>query len=223
MDKGAKAAVKVGAQGEGGIGARLLRVLPAVVLLGATLVLGRDARGQAAAGQAVTAVPSLDTKRLAGTWYEVSRYPTKFESRCAAQSTVLFAEGDKPRAIQIGTFCPGKNGSQQEYTTTGQVNKKAEGEIKFGLIWPLTQKYWVLALAPDYSWALTGDPKRKTLSILSHTPEMDPATLAQIDRLAAAQGFAPDKLVSLPKRGKTYKAQDGQLKVTPAAPAAAQP
>lgn len=189
-----------------------------------TLLLGLSlAMAQAGRAQKVTAVPSLDPKRLTGTWYEVSRYPTKFEAHCAAQATVLFAEGDKPRSLQMGTFCPGKNGSEQEYTTTGKMDKKGDGQITFGLIWPFTQKYWILALAPDYTWALAGDPKRKTLSVLAHTPEVGPATLTLIGAQATAQGFNLDKLVSLPKQGKTYKAQDGQLKVTPPAPAVVKP
>lgn len=188
------------------------------MLLGITLVAG-----QVAVAQKVTPVPSLDPKRLTGTWYEVSRYPTKFGMRCESQATVLFAQGDKPRAIQMGTFCPGKNGSDQEYANTGKMDKKNDGKIKFGFIWPFTKQYWVLALAPDYSWALMGDPKRKTMSILGRTPQMEPATLTQIGAQATAQGFKLDKLVSLPKQGKTYKAQDGQLKVTPAAPAVAKP
>ena len=194
------------------------RSIGGAILLGVVLAVG-----QVAAAQSVTPVPNLDPKRLTGTWYEVSRYPTKFEARCAAQATVLFAEGDKPRAIQIGTFCPGKNGSEQEYTTTGKMDKKGDGKIKFGLIWPFTQRYWILALAPDYSWALAGDPKRKTLSVLVRTPQVDAATLTLIGGMATVQGFKLDKLVSLPKQGKTYKAQDGKLKVTPAAPAVSKP
>ncbi len=193
------------------------------VICGAMLLGLAPAGGRLARAQSVTPVPSLDPKHLTGTWYEVSRYPTKWEARCAGQATVLFAEGDKPRSIQMGTFCPGKNGSPQEYATTGKMDKKGNGKITFGLIWPFTQKYWVLALAPDYSWALAGDPKRKTLFILAHTPELEPSTLTEIGTKATAQGFKLDKLVSLPKQGKTYKAQDGQLEATPAAPAVAKP
>lgn len=194
--------------------------LAGATLLGAAAILGL---GQTAVAQKVTPVASLDPKQLTGTWYEVSRYPTKFEKRCAAQATVLFAEGDKPRAMQMGTFCPGKNGSEQEYTTTGKRDKKGDGKITFGIVWPFTQKYWILALAPDDSWALAGDPKRKTLSMLTRTPQVDPATLTRIGGQAEVQGFKLDKLVSLPKQGKTYKAQDGQLKVTPAAAAVSKP
>ena len=193
------------------------------VICGAMLLGLAPAVGQLARAQSVTPVPSLDPKRLTGTWYEISRYPSKFEARCASEATVLFAEGDKPRSIQMGTFCPGKNDSQQEYATTGKMDKKGDGKITFGLIWPFTQKYWVLALGPDYSWALAGDPKRKTLSVLTRTPEVEPSTLTAIGAQATAQGFKLDRLVALPKQGKTYKAQDGQLDVTPAAPAIVKP
>lgn len=198
---------------------RLIESLRGAVLLGALLAGG----GQMADAQAVTAVPSLDLGRLTGSWYEVVRYPTKFENRCAAQATVLFARGDKPRSVQMGTFCPGKNGSEQEYATTGKMDKKRDGKLTFGPIWPFKKKYWILATAPDGSWAVAGEPSRKTLSILSRTPEVDVTTLRLIGVLAQAQGFNLDKLVSLPKQGKTYKAEDGQLKVTPPAPALTKP
>ena len=210
---------QVGSEPEAALKAGTQRgVICRAMLLGLAFAGGRLARAQS-----VTPVLSLNAKRLTGTWYEVARYPTKFEARCAGQATVLFAEGDKPRSIQMGTFCPGKNGSQQEYATTGRMDKKGNGKITFGLIWPFTQKYWILALARDYSWALAGDPKRKTLSVLVRTPEVEPSTLTRIGTEATAQGFTLDRLVSLPKQGKTYKAQDGQLEVTPAAPAIVKP
>ncbi len=188
------------------------------ILLGAIL-----AGGQVAAAQSVTAVPNLDPKRLTGSWYEVARYPTKFENRCAGQAAVLFAEGNKPRSIQMGTFCPGKNGSEQEYATTGKMDKKGDGKITLGPIWPFTKKYWILAVAPDGSWALAGQPNRKTLSVLSRTTAMDDGTLRLIGAKAQAEGYTLDKLVSLPKQSKTYKAEDGRLQETQPAPALTKP
>ena len=174
------------------------------------------AAAQPTMAQKVAAVPKLDLGRLTGTWYEVARYPTKFEKRCAGQATVLLAESDKPRSVQIGTFCPGTNGTPQENSSTGKANKAGDGRLTLGFLWPFTTKYWVLALGPEYSWALVGQPNRKALSVLSRTPTLAPATLADAEQQAAAQGFKTDKLQSLPKLGRTSTAVDGKLQTTPA-------
>ncbi len=191
---------------------REVRRAAAVLLGGVFLAAGT------AAAQKVTAVPQLDLKKLSGTWYEVTRYPTKFQKRCAGQATVLFNQGDKPRTFQMGTFCPGKTGTPLESDLTGKMDKHGTGKLTSGFIPLFKTQVWVIALAPDYSWALLGQPKRKALSVLSRTPEMAPSTLTQIEQLAAAQGFTTDKLVSLPKLGKTMEAEDGKLTVTPPAP-----
>ena len=193
-------------------GARKGSKAAAILLGGVFLAAG------AAGAQKVSAVPQLDLEKLSGTWYEVTRYPTKFENRCAGQATVLFNQGDKPRNFQMGTFCPGKTGTPLESDLTGNMDKHGTGKLTSGFIPLFKTKVWVLALGPDYSWALLGQPKRKALSVLSRTPEMTPATLTQVEQLAAAQGFKTDKLVSLPKLGKTIKTEDGKLTVTPPAP-----
>lgn len=183
------------------------------VLMG---LAGLLASAQGASAQKVTAVPQLDLERLTGTWYEVARYPTKFEKVCAGQATLLFAEGDKPKSFQMGTFCPGKNGTPQENDATGKVDKQGDGRLKLGFLWPFTTKYWVLSLGPEYDWALVGQPNRKVISVLSRTPSLDAATLASVEAKAAAQGFRTDKLQSLPKLGRTSNAENGKLQTTPA-------
>lgn len=184
------------------------RASTGTILLGSILLAG-----QGAVAQRVTAVPQLDLKQLGGTFYEVARYPTKFEKRCAGQATVLFAEGDGPGSFQMGTFCPGINGTPQENDATGKKDKHGTGQLTTGLIFPFTKKFDVLAVGPGYSWVVIGLPNRKALSILSRTPKVDPAALAQMEAPAVAQGFKTDRLASLPKQEKTYKAINGKLDV----------
>jgi len=40
--------------------------------------------------------------------------------------------------------------------------------------------YWVIDLAPDYSYAVVGEPKRRYLWILSRTPRMPEPLYAEI-------------------------------------------
>ena len=54
--------------------------------------------------------------------------------------------------------------------------------------------YQVLALAPDYAWAVVGDPARKYLWILSRTPALDDGSYGRAVAEAAAQGFETARL-----------------------------
>ena len=54
------------------------------------------------------------------------------------------------------------------------------------LVWA---DYWVLALDPDYQWALVGEPDRKYLWILSRLPEMDRARFEQLKEKAETMGY----------------------------------
>ena len=55
-----------------------------------------------------------------------------------------------------------------------------------GAVWG---DYWVLDLAPDYSYSLVGSPDRKYLWVLARTPSIDDAVYARLIEKAASQGF----------------------------------
>jgi len=55
--------------------------------------------------------------------------------------------------------------------------------------------YWIIELAPDYSYSVVGTPDRKYLWILSRTPQMDAATYDRLVRQSAAKGFDVARLV----------------------------
>ncbi len=47
---------------------------------------------------------------------------------------------------------------------------------------PVWGNYWVLALGPDYDYAVVGEPGRRYGWILARTPTLPDATRAQINR-----------------------------------------
>ena len=158
-------------------------------------VLGAAANHVAA--QTVTAVPTLDLKQLMGVWYEIAQYPVKPKKQCGGQAKVLFALNDKPRSFQMGTFCRLSNGHAGEHDATGSMDKQGDGRLKLRRLVLLSTKYWVLAMSPEGEWVLTGDPKRKTLYILSRRTTLEPDVLTEIQGKASAEGFDPGKLVTL--------------------------
>ena len=61
--------------------------------------------------------------------------------------------------------------------------------------------YWILGLAPDYSWAVVGDPSREYLWILGRTPRIDSESLASARAIARDNGFDVGHLVDTPQEG----------------------
>jgi apolipoprotein D and lipocalin family protein len=60
--------------------------------------------------------------------------------------------------------------------------------------------YWILALGPDYTWAVVGTPSREFLWILSRTPAMSAASYAQALEVARGNGFDAGRLVRTPQK-----------------------
>jgi Lipocalin-like domain len=56
----------------------------------------------------------------------------------------------------------------------------------------------VLAVDPDYTWALVGNPNHRSLWILAKTPTLPDATLASIKSQATAAGYDVSKLITIP-------------------------
>ncbi len=150
-----------------------------------------------ASAQSAIAVPQLDPNRLIGTYYEIARYPIRREKQCISKEMVLYALGDKQNSLQVVTACQLKQDFSTYWNSQGKFSKSADGRISLSAFWPFTTKYWVLGIAPDYSWALVGNPNHKSLWILSHTATLPAEVLAGIKATAAAQGFDTSKLIRI--------------------------
>jgi apolipoprotein D and lipocalin family protein len=67
--------------------------------------------------------------------------------------------------------------------------------LKVTFFWPFSGNYWVIDLAPDYSYAVVGEPSRKYLWILSRTPQLNDAAYSEILSRIRQHGYDPSKLV----------------------------
>jgi apolipoprotein D and lipocalin family protein len=165
-----------------------------------TLILFSGTATLRAQSKPPTAVTTLQPTRIAGTWYEIARYPYNKEKRCVSDAEELIAPGYKPHQLLLVDACKTKDG----YTQTRNLaaiapNAKDPGALKVRTFWPFWRKYWVLALSPDYSWTLLGSPDHKTLWIFSKSPTLAPDVLSAIEAQAAAEGFPASRLIQTPQ------------------------
>lgn len=134
-------------------------------------------------------VASVDLARYAGRWYEVAALPNRFQSQCVADTQARYrATGDD---IEVTNRCRRADGQVEGITGVAKVVEgSANAKLKVSFFRPFYGDYWVLALAPDYRWALVGEPRRQFGWVLSRTPQMLPADLDAALAQAEALGYA---------------------------------
>ena len=60
--------------------------------------------------------------------------------------------------------------------------------------------YWIIGLGPDYTWAVVGAPRRRSLWVLSRAPVMSTSSYEQALEIAAGNGFDVSRVVRTPQK-----------------------
>lgn len=165
------------------------------------LLLALSAPAAAEAPAPLEAVPELDLQRYSGTWHEIARLPMYFERRCVGDITATYVPLESGR-VQVRNACLRDDGVRMQ--STGMARRSgthpAKLEVRFAPAWlsflPMVWgDYWVIALDPDYQWAMVGEPAREYLWILSRAPAMDVATFERLKARARELGYSLDELI----------------------------
>lgn len=167
---------------------RALLLVP-VVILAATSV-------RAQTPPPVRTVERVDLDRYLGDWYEIAKYPNRFQKKCATDVRASYARRSDGR-LDVVNRCRAADGAAVEVEGVARVEDArtfAKLKVRFApaylsflpMVWG---DYWILGLADDYSWVVVGSPDRKYLWILARTPVLDPARLNAAHAAASANGF----------------------------------
>ncbi|MEQ8405653.1 MAG: lipocalin family protein [Oceanicaulis sp.] len=157
-----------------------LAALPLPLLFAAACVLPPD---RLAGDEPPPVVESVDLERYSGRWFEIARYDVSFQQGCEGVTAQYRPMPDG--MIEVINACR-KGGLDGELDTVTGRAKVVEGsngaKLEVSFFGPFFfGDYWVIDLAEDYSWAVVSEPRGRFLWILSRTPQMDEAVLA--DRL----------------------------------------
>jgi apolipoprotein D and lipocalin family protein len=171
-----------------------MNVFGAFALLAGSLLGGQRSSAQATSTSPLTAVENVDLRRYAGKWYEIARYPNRFQRNCQSDTTAIYTLRDDGK-VQVVNACREKDGKVTTARGTAKVvDKKTNAKLKVTFFWPFYGDYWVIGLSPDYQYAIVGEPSRKYRWILSRTPSMEEATYQKVLRLVETLGYQPRKL-----------------------------
>jgi apolipoprotein D and lipocalin family protein len=141
-------------------------------------------------------VPSVDWHRYQGKWYEIARFPNRFEKECV--SDVVAEYSLKPGStVEVVNTCKKANGDMKRSVDVSKPLDKdpTTPKLKVSFFWPLYGDYWILELDSEVRWALVGEPEREYLWVLSRTPTLDESIYKSLAASARAKGFDAGKLV----------------------------
>ncbi len=178
---------------------RLLRFFITLTLAVATIFSAVTDGRTAEKHPPLMTVPNVDLSRYMGVWYEIARIDHFFQKGCLGSSATYTP---KPGGeIEVLNRCV-KEKDRSVHEVKGRAwvapGYGDNARLKVSFFWPFRTDYWIIDLGNEYEYAVVGDPDRKYLWILSRTPAMDDALYKKALDLAAAQGFAIDRLVRKP-------------------------
>jgi apolipoprotein D and lipocalin family protein len=168
-----------------GVGGRWGRFLG----VGLLALMGIAASGCAGAPRApLPTVAAVDLERYMGLWYEAALIPNRFQALCAADTQARYAlEGER---VRVENRCRQENGEVITARGTAEtVPGSGNAKLRVSFFGPFTGDYWILALDPDYRWALVGVENRRYAWILGRSPQLAEETVEQLLARAEQLGF----------------------------------
>lgn len=152
--------------------------------------------------QQVSTVVGVDLARYTGKWYEIARFPNRFQDDCIANVTAQYDKRPDGE-IDVTNRCLEAGGKIDEAIGRGRVadgGDNAKLKVRFVPDWLswipyVWADYWIIDLDPAYTLAAVGGPSREYLWILSRTPTVAEASYEELVNRVTAQGFDTSKLV----------------------------
>jgi len=153
-------------------------------------------------GAPVRTVDAVDLDRYLGDWFEIARFPTRFQRDCVGDVRATYTKRPDNR-VQVVNRCRTADGGVKEAPGVARVvdpRTSARLKVRFApaalsflpFVWG---DYWIIGLADDYSWATVGSPDREYLWILARTPTLDATRFAAALAAARGNGFDVERLV----------------------------
>lgn len=164
-------------------------------------VSGYAKAAEAPSPEPLLPIASLDVPRYMGKWYEIAKFPNRFQKKCIADTNARYsiqAEGN----VQVINRCRLENGETDEAIGAArQVGGPGSPKlvVRFAPAWlswlpSVWGNYWVIDLDADYQLVAVSEPKREYLWILARTPRVDAKTYEALMRRLARMGFDLKKL-----------------------------
>lgn len=143
----------------------------------------------------LSVVTNLDLDRYLGKWYEIARFPNRFERGCQGVTAEYSMRPDGQ--IRVLNTCREGSPTGPARTADGVARVEGPGKLSVTFVpWlPFARgDYWVLHLEPDYSLAVVGEPSGKWGWILARSANPPKAALDRAQAAMTRMGYDLSKL-----------------------------
>ena len=144
-------------------------------------------------------VAGVDLQRYTGNWYEIARFPHRFQKDCYASRAVYSLRDDG----SIGVYNECRKGAADGPVKSVQgrarvVDRQSKAKLEVSFFWPFWGDYWIIDLDSDYQWAVVGHPSRRYLWILGRQKTLDQQVMNGIKKRLKHQGYDLQELLMSP-------------------------
>lgn len=181
-------------------------ILPLLLSIAAAHMMPAQAQ-DAGLTHPLATISSVDVPRYMGKWYEIAKFPNRFQRDCVSDTSATYSVLPDGR-VQVVNRCRQADGSEKRADGVArQLGGPTSPKLKvrfapailsfIPMVWG---DYWIIDLDPDYRLAAVSDRKGQYLWILSRTPTVDKATYDALVARLAAQGLNVARLETTPHK-----------------------
>ncbi len=156
-----------------------------VLLLMAMLLLA----GCTGVPQGVKPVQGFQVDRYLGAWYEIVRLDHSFERGLSDVTATYRRRTDGGIDVLNKGFDPTKNAWREAKGRAYFLGSPDTASLKVSFFGPFYGGYHVMALDPDYRWAMVSGPEHDYFWILARTPSLPDAVVDDLLQVARQAGF----------------------------------
>ncbi|MCE2744463.1 MAG: lipocalin family protein [Burkholderiales bacterium] len=156
--------------------------------------------------QPLQTIQALDVPRYMGTWFEIAKYPNRFQKQCVANTSAEYSL-QQNGSVKVLNRCRLASGelelAEGQARQIGAANSP-KLEVRFAPAWlswlPMVWgNYWVIDLDPEYQLVAVSEPKREFLWVLARTQQVDKAKYDALLQRLKAKGFDLNRLELSPQ------------------------
>jgi lipocalin len=140
-------------------------------------------------------ITHLELNKYMGTWYEIARYPHRFEKDLeGVTATYELLDNGMIKVTNSGYKIDGGK-KKEAFGKAKMPDLNEPGKLKVSFFLFFYADYYILEIEPDaYNWVLIGSKSDNYLWILSRTPLLDEQLYKTLITKLRSRGYDIDKL-----------------------------
>jgi apolipoprotein D and lipocalin family protein len=149
-----------------------------------------------------TPVTGFELERYLGTWYEIARFPHRFEKNLVGVTATYSMKKEGKVKVQNAGYRNSLEGKLSQATGKAKLaGDPTTGHLKVSFFLFFFADYFILELdKEDYQWAMIGSSSPDYFWILSRKPVMDESVYQELISLATEKGYDLSSLQKVPQR-----------------------